>query len=180
MTATAPECPSCCAPMRLASDLAAAGLSRSWVCTDSTCPTVVPEEDGARLATRDDLLGAPVEALMRAPVTPQGGGGGSRGRREDKPGDRAAREALRERRYLDQEPAGGRDRDVVVEARRQKALRLDPDTEAWLEQASTRSGMSQQALITSALWAMMQAPWCEPCNLPGLPGWSCVHGCGGS
>ena len=33
MTATAPECPSCCAPMRLASDLAAAGLSRSWDCS---------------------------------------------------------------------------------------------------------------------------------------------------
>lgn len=173
MTATAPECPSCCAPMRLASDLTPAGLSRSWVCTDTTCPTVVPEDD---LDIRDDLLGARVEDLMRAPVTPQGGGGGSRGRREDKPGDRAAREALRERRYLDQEPAGGRER-VSSDTRKQKALRLVADADSWLEQAALRSGMSQQAILEGLVWAAMEAPWCDACNLPGLPGGGCLGGC---
>jgi hypothetical protein len=112
MQSIAPECPTCGAPLRLASDHASgSGLSRSWLCTDSTCPTVVPE--GVLQGARDDVLGAPIEALMQAPVTPQGGGGGNgRARRPAKPGDREAVRARRERRYLDQDAAGGRDRDA--------------------------------------------------------------------
>jgi hypothetical protein len=111
MQSTAPECPTCGAPLRLESDHASgSGLSRSWLCTDSTCPTVVPA--AALQGERGDLLGAPVEVLMRAPVTPTAGGSGNgRSRRQPKPGDREAMQARRERRYLDQEPAGGRDQE---------------------------------------------------------------------
>lgn len=111
MQSIAPECPTCGAPLRLASDHASgSGLSRSWICTDSTCPTVVPA--AALQGERGDLLGAPVEVLMRAPVTPTAGGSGNgRSRRQPKPGDREAMQARRERRYLDQEPAGGRDQE---------------------------------------------------------------------
>lgn len=111
MVAAPPECPACGAPLRLTSDLTDTGLSRSWVCTDSTCPTVLSADQARALAVRDDVLGAPIEVLMQAPVTPQGGGGGGRSRRQPKPGDREATRARRERRYLDQEPAGGRDRE---------------------------------------------------------------------
>lgn len=110
MQSTAPECPTCGAPLRLTTSLTPIGPARDWVCTDSTCPTVVPE--GVLQGARDDVLGAPVEVLMQAPVTPQGvGGGNGRSRRQPKPGDREATRARRERRYLDQEPAGGRDQE---------------------------------------------------------------------
>lgn len=104
MTATAPTCPACEAEMRLASDLASAGLARSWVCTDATCPTVVPEDEAR--SRRDDYLGAPLTDLMRAPVTPSGGGSSSSGgRRTEKPGEREHR--LRIRRQIgDAEPIG--------------------------------------------------------------------------
>lgn len=95
MTQTAPECPTCSAEMRLTSGLSGAGLSRSWVCTDTTCPTVVPEEEAQRLVTRDDLLGAPIVDLMSAPVTTTGGGGGGKGRRTEKPGEKEARLRVR-------------------------------------------------------------------------------------
>jgi hypothetical protein len=106
-------CPSCEGWLRLSTSLGPSGPAQDWVCTDSTCPTVLSADQARALSVRDDVLGAPIEALMRAPVTPQGGGGGNgRSRREAKPGDREAIRARRERRYLDQEPAGGRDRDA--------------------------------------------------------------------
>ncbi len=177
MVATAPECPACGAPLRLTSDLTSAGLTKSWMCTDTTCPTIVPEEEARRLAVRDDVLGGPAEVLMQAPVTPQGGGGGNgRVRRQPKPGDREAIRARRERRYLDQDAAGGRGRGPAEE-RRQKKLRLSADLETWLEQASARSGLPQQGILEGLLWAAMEAPWCAVCNLPGLPGGGCIGGC---
>ena len=110
MQSTDPECPDCGAPLRLETTIMPIGPAREWACTDSTCPTRIPE--AALQGERDDVLGAPVEVLMQAPVTPQGGGGGNgRSRRQPKPGDREATRARRERRYLDQEPAGGRDRE---------------------------------------------------------------------
>ncbi len=112
MVAAPPECPACGAPLRLSTSLGPSGPAQDWVCTDSTCPTVLSADQARALAVRDDVLGAPIEALMRAPVTPQGGGGGNgRSRRQPKPGDREVTRARRERRYLDQEPAGGRDRE---------------------------------------------------------------------
>lgn len=176
MQSTAPECPACGAPLCLTTSLTPIGPARDWVCTDSTCPTIIPE--AALQGERGDLLGAPVEDLMRAPVTPQGAssGNGRARRRQPKPGDREAMQARRERRYLDQAPAGGRDRVAVCE-RRQKKLRLSSDMEAWLEQASARSGLAQQGIIEALLWAAMEAPWCAVCDLPGLPGGGCIGGC---
>lgn len=177
MVATVPECPACGAPLRLTSNLAENGLSRSWVCTDTTCPTVVSADQARALAVRDDVLGGPVEALMRAPVTPQGGGGGNgRCRRQPKPGEREAMLARRERRYLDQDAAGGRGR-APAEERRSYCLRLSADIDTWLAQASERSGMPRQGIIESLLWAAMDAPWCPVCDLPGLPGGGCIGGC---
>ena len=175
MQSTAPECPACGAPLCLVTSLTPIGPARDWVCTDSTCPTIIPE--AALQGERGDLLGAPIEALMQAPVTPQGASSGNgRARRQPKPGDREAMQARRERRYLDQEAAGGRDRGPTEE-RRQKKLRLSSDLEAWLEQASARSGMPQQGIIEALLWAAMEAPWCAVCDLPGLPGGGCIGGC---
>lgn len=161
--------------MLLTTSLTPIGPARDWMCTDSTCPTVIPE--AALQGERGDVLGAPVEALMRAPVTPQGASSGNgRARRKPKPGDREAMQARRERRYFDQAPAGGRGRAAACE-RRQKKLRLSSDLEVWLEQASRRSGMPQQGIIEALLWAAMEAPWCTVCDLPGLPGGGCLGGC---
>jgi hypothetical protein len=78
------------------------------MCTDSTCPTIIPEDSlqGERSSSPDPST----EELMRAPVAPQGssGNGGRRGRSE-KAGEREAR--LRIRRSIeDGPPAGGRDK----------------------------------------------------------------------
>lgn len=166
MTATAPECPACGAPLRLTSDLTGAGLSRSWACTDGTCPTIIPEDKARALSVRDDLLGAPVEDLMRAPVTPQGGGGGNgRSRRQPKPGDRAAREALRERRYLDQEPAGGRDREVVVEpVTMVLSSRIDADLAADVVYLQDEHGLSASAIVRLGIIAYK-----DRCRRDGYP-----------
>jgi len=102
-------CPACDGWLRLTSH---GSGGQDWLCTDSTCPTIVTADQARALAVRDDVLGAPIEALMQAPVTPQGGGGGGRSRRQPKPGDREATRARRERRYLDQEPVGGREADL--------------------------------------------------------------------
>lgn len=170
-------CPSCEGWLRLSTSLSSTGPARDWVCTDSTCPTVLSADQASALAVRDDVLGVPIEALMRAPVTPQGGGGGNgRARRPAKPGDREAVQARRERRYLDQGAAGGRQR-APAEERRGYCLRLSGDIDAWLAQASERSGMPRQGIIESLLWAAMDAPWCTVCDLPGLPGGGCIGGC---
>lgn len=175
MQSTAPECPACGAPLCLVTSLTTLGPVREWLCTDSTCPTIIPE--AALQGERGDLLGAPVEDLMRAPVTPQGASSGNRrARRQPKPGDREAMQARRERRYLDQAPAGGRDREPV-EKRRGYCLRLSSDIDTWLAQASERSGMPRQGIIEALLWAAMEAPWCTVCDLPGLPGGGCIGGC---
>lgn len=175
MQSTAPECPACGAPLRLTTSLTPIGPARDWVCTDSTCPTIIPE--AALQGERGDLLGAPVEDLMRAPVTPQGASSGNgRARRQPKPGDREAMQARRERRYLDQAPAGGRDREPGEE-RRGYCLRLSSDIDTWLAQASERSGMPRQGIIEALLWSAMEAPWCTVCDLPGLPGGGCIGGC---
>jgi hypothetical protein len=175
MQPQAPECPVCGGVLRLETTITPIGPARDWVCTDSTCPTIIPE--AALQGERGDLLGAPVEDLMRAPVTPQGASSGNRrARRQPKPGDREAMQARRERRYLDQAPAGGRDREPVEE-RRGYCLRLPSDIDTWLAQASKRSGMSRQGIIEALLWAAMEAPWCTVCDLPGLPGGGCIGGC---
>ena len=176
MQPQAPECPVCGGVLRLETTITPIGPVREWLCTDSTCPTIIPES--ALQGERGDLLGAPVEDLMRAPVTPQGAtsGNGRARRRQPKPGDREAMQARRERRYLDQAPAGRRDREPVEE-RRGYCLRLPSDIDAWLAQASTRSGMSRQGIIEALLWAAMEAPWCTVCDLPGLPGGGCIGGC---
>ncbi|NMA28425.1 MAG: hypothetical protein GX934_11755 [Burkholderiales bacterium] len=176
MQPQAPECPVCGGVLRLETTITPIGPVREWLCTDSTCPTIIPES--ALQGERGDLLGAPVEDLMRAPVTPQGAtsGNGRARRRQPKPGDREAMQARRERRYLDQAPAGRRDREPV-EKRRSYCLRLSSDIDTWLAQASERSGMPRQGIIEALLWAAMEAPWCTVCDLPGLPGGGCIGGC---
>jgi ssDNA-binding Zn-finger/Zn-ribbon topoisomerase 1 len=155
MVATVPECPACGAPMRLSTSLSSTGPEQDWVCTDSTCPTVLSADQARALAVRDDVLGASVEALMRAPVTPQGGGGGNgRSRRQPKPGDREAMLARRERRYLDQEPAGGRDREGHVErCSHLIAGRIDDDLAADVAEVKEFFCLSDSALVRLGLVA---------------------------
>lgn len=174
MVAHIPECPACSAPMRLSSDLASAGLSRSWVCTDTTCPTVVPEDQVQ--GPRGDALGDTVERLMRASVTPQGGGGSSgRSRRAPKPGEREAMQARRERRYLDQAPAGGRDR-APQEAPRPGHLqtRTTTEEEALIQglldahPGLTRSALASLALVALGERAARGHVLCQQCGMPLL------------
>lgn len=152
MVATVPECPHCGAPMRLTSSLTSAGLVQDWMCTDSTCTCILT---CITLAVRDDILGAPIEALMRAPVTPQGGGSGNgRSRREQKPGDREATLARMERRYLDQDGAGGRDREVITSPVTQVVTaRIDAELAAEVAEVQGEHGLSMSAIVRLGLVA---------------------------
>ncbi len=164
---TAPACPLCGRDL-----VPSKRLTGYWECPDGTCSGLLREADG--LPAWDEVLGSSIPDLMQASATSKKGGssGGSRGRQKP----RKVTAYRRERRYLDQAPAGGRDRVAVCE-RRQKKLRLSSDLEAWLDQASKRSGMPQQGIIEALLWAAMEAPWCAVCDLPGLPGGGCIGGC---
>ena len=186
MVAAPPECPACGAPLRLTSDLTDTGLSRSWVCTDSTCPTVLSADQARALAVRDDVLGAPIEALMQAPVTPQGGGGGNgRSRRQPKPGDREAMQARRERRYLDQASAGGRDRDGHVERVTQVIkARVDEDTAAEIADvmelfALTESAFVRQAVVAYRVRLQHSGRCCGSCSFWVKDGEDSCPQCGG-
>ena len=148
-------CPSCEGWLRLSTSLGPSGPAQDWVCTDSTCPTVLSADQARALAVRDDVLGAPVEALMRAPVTPQGGSGGNgRVRRQSKPGDREATRARRERRYLDQGAAGGRDREGHVErCSHLIAGRIDDEMAAEVAEVKEFFCLSDSALVRLGLVA---------------------------
>ncbi len=116
---------------------------------------------------------------MRAPVTPQGGGhGGGGGCRHKRQALKAVTAYRRERRYLDQDapPPGLVDR-APAEARKPVLARVPLPLAAWLEQAATRAGLSQSAIIEAALQAVADAAWCADCNLPGLPEAACVGRC---
>jgi len=153
MQSTAPECPACGAPLCLVTSLTTLGPVREWLCTDSTCPTIIPE--AALQGERGDLLGAPVEVLMQAPVTPQGASSGNgRARRQPKPGDREAMQARRERRYLDQEAAGGRDRESHVErCSHLIAGRIDDELAAEVAEVKEFFCLSDSALVRLGLVA---------------------------
>lgn len=78
-----------------------------WYCTDATCGYLVAERD--LRPEREDFLGASVEQLMQAPITPAGGGSsGGRGRKTEKPGERDKRLRI-QRRLEDAEPLGKAD-----------------------------------------------------------------------
>jgi len=153
MQSTAPECPVCGAPLCFVTSLTPIGPARDWVCTDSTCPTIIPE--ASLQGERGDLLGAPVEVLMQAPVTPQGASSGNgRARRQPKPGDREAMQARRERRYLDQAPAGGRARDGHIErCSHLIAGRIDDDLAAEVAEVKEFFCLSDSALVRLGLVA---------------------------
>lgn len=110
-----PSCPACGKTMSLSSSLSLSGVVQDWLCPDRTCTGILTVEQADRVAGRiayESYLGAPVEDLMKAPVTPQlGGSGGTKGRRNPKPGDRERPE----RRPEQGQPVGGRDRSIQVD-----------------------------------------------------------------
>lgn len=186
MAAAPPECPACGAPLRLSTSLGPSGPAQDWVCTDSTCPTVLSADQARALSVRDDVLGAPIEALMRAPVTPQGGGGGNgRSRRQPKPGDQEAIRARRERRYLDQTPAGGRDREGHVErVTRVIKARVDEDTAAEIADVMELFALSESAFVRQAVVAYRvrlqhRGRCCGRCGFWVKDGEDCCPQCGG-
>jgi hypothetical protein len=94
--APSPECPVCGADLVRREYSSPTGLAYEWACSDGTCPTLIPDHHARALAARGDVLGAPVEDLMRSPVSPRSGGGnGGSGRRTEKPGEREARLRIR-------------------------------------------------------------------------------------
>lgn len=111
MTAAPPACPLCGTEMNQGTGRTPDGLVPLWMCPDRTCTGIV-HHDHARPAVTSEL-GASLAELMRAPVTPKGGGqGGSTGRRTEKPGERQWREERRRARGLDvAQPIGPRDRE---------------------------------------------------------------------
>lgn len=108
--APSPECPVCGADLVRREYSSPTGLAYEWACSDRTCPTLIPDHHARALAARGDVLGAPIEDLMRSPVAPQGSSrsAGRRGRSE-KAGEREAR--LRIRRSVPTEPLGPPDRE---------------------------------------------------------------------
>lgn len=169
---TAPACPLC------GRDLVPSPRLEGYLeCPDRTCSGLLRDSEGR--PAWDDLLGASTQELMRAPVTPQGGGhGGGGGCRHKRQALKAVTAYRRERRYLDQDapPPGLVDR-APAEARKPVLARVPLPLAAWLEQAATRAGLSQSAIIEAALQAVADAAWCADCNLPGLPEAACVGRC---
>jgi hypothetical protein len=101
---TAPACPLCGRDL-----VPSKRLTGYWECPDGTCSGLLREADG--LPAWDEVLGSSIPDLMQASATSKKGGssGGSRGRQKP----RKVTAYRRERRYLDQAPAGGRDREPV-------------------------------------------------------------------
>lgn len=172
---TDPTCPLCDAPMKPASDLVHRGRVAYWLCSDRTCTGLVPAED----LRSEEPLGAPTLELMAGPDIRSRGGGGTRHRKTRRlRGD--VRATFRERRYLDQDAgafAGASAADRAPrEERKPIGVRLPLSLAAWLEQASVRSGLSQNALVEALVVRAQGSAWCATCNLPDLaPG--CLGGC---
>lgn len=95
--APSPECPVCGADLVRREYSSPTGLAYEWACSDGTCPTLLSDHQARALSVRDDVLGAPVEDLMRSSASPVrgGGGNGGAGRRTEKPGEREARLRIR-------------------------------------------------------------------------------------
>lgn len=188
---TAPACPLCKGPMRIATVHATdGGMTREWRCRDSRCtgieqaePVSAPRRLPPGVAARGDLarasdayLGAPLGELMEAPATPQGaGGGGSRAPRRPKGGEvQANRERMRERRGATQEAlVGGRDKMVEVEKVKKVLGGRLPDDLAEFARTVREQGRTDSELLRDSVTAyrdrVAHGVPCGTCAFPVYP-----------